>query len=110
MTSSAHEREQERGRDDEMSGVRRNVVARAGSGEAEAKRSEVRPGDVLAGRYAVHELLGAGGCAQVYEATDFVLGRPVALKVLRASSAEDGRATIASSTKRASSRAFGIRT
>src|SRR5215207_403794 len=39
-------------------------------------------GKVLADRYAVGELLGRGGMAEVYLATDRVLDRPVALKVL----------------------------
>ena len=39
-------------------------------------------GKVLADRYAVGELLGRGGMAEVYLATDRVLDRPVAFKVL----------------------------
>src|SRR5262245_30826532 len=39
-------------------------------------------GRVLAGRYAVGPLLGRGGMAEVYLATDRVLDRPVAVKVL----------------------------
>jgi serine/threonine protein kinase len=39
-------------------------------------------GRVLADRYAVGELLGRGGMAEVYLATDRVLDRPVAVKVL----------------------------
>ncbi len=44
---------------------------------------------VLAGRYRVDELLGAGGMAQVYRGTDTVLSRPVAIKVLSADYARD---------------------
>ena len=39
-------------------------------------------GKVLAGRYEVGELLGRGGMAEVYLATDQVLDRPVAFKIL----------------------------
>jgi eukaryotic-like serine/threonine-protein kinase len=39
-------------------------------------------GRVLADRYAIGELLGRGGMAEVYLATDRVLDRPVAVKVL----------------------------
>jgi serine/threonine protein kinase len=38
---------------------------------------------VLADRYELHEILGRGGMADVYRATDRVLSRPVAVKVLR---------------------------
>jgi eukaryotic-like serine/threonine-protein kinase len=43
---------------------------------------------VLAGRYEVEEELGAGGMASVWRATDRVLGRPVAVKVLHGHLAE----------------------
>ena len=47
-------------------------------------------GTVLADRYAVGELLGRGGMAEVYLATDRVLDRPVACKVLGGWLAHDG--------------------
>ncbi len=39
---------------------------------------------VLGNRYELEDLLGQGGMAQVYRARDRVLGRPVAIKILRA--------------------------
>ena len=47
-------------------------------------------GRVLADRYAVGELLGRGGMAEVYLATDRVLDRPVAVKILGSWLAGDG--------------------
>ena len=47
-------------------------------------------GTVLADRYAVGELLGRGGMAEVYLATDRVLDRPVAVKILGSWLAGDG--------------------
>jgi eukaryotic-like serine/threonine-protein kinase len=46
-------------------------------------------GRILDGRYQLGSLLGAGGMARVYLATDRVLERQVAVKVLRASDAQD---------------------
>jgi eukaryotic-like serine/threonine-protein kinase len=44
---------------------------------------------VLAGRYRIEGELGRGGMARVFKATDTVLGRPVAVKVLAPQYAED---------------------
>lgn len=39
-------------------------------------------GLTLCGRYKLHDLIGSGGMAQVWDATDLVLGREVAVKIL----------------------------
>jgi serine/threonine protein kinase len=44
----------------------------------------------LCGRYHLDHLIGSGGMAQVWEATDLVLGRQVAVKVLHPHLAADG--------------------
>ncbi|HEX6262663.1 MAG TPA: protein kinase [Actinomycetota bacterium] len=49
------------------------------------------PPRVLADRYEVGELLGAGGMASVYRGHDRILQRPVAVKILDASLAVDDR-------------------
>lgn len=41
--------------------------------------------DVLADRYELHDLLGCGGMAEVFDGWDVRLGRPVAVKMLHAS-------------------------
>ena len=48
-----------------------------------------RPTEVLAGRYALGEELGRGGTGVVWSATDSVLERTVAVKVLRPALADD---------------------
>ena len=43
----------------------------------------LEPGDVLAGRFRLDRMIGRGGMATVFRAWDTLLGRPVALKLLR---------------------------
>jgi eukaryotic-like serine/threonine-protein kinase len=43
----------------------------------------VRPGDVLGGKYRVERLIGSGGIGVVAQATHLLLGRQVALKLVR---------------------------
>ncbi len=43
----------------------------------------IQTGTIIAGRYEVQKLVGAGGMANVYMATDHTLGRTVAIKVLK---------------------------
>jgi hypothetical protein len=49
----------------------------------------IHPGAVLGERYVLHEPTGQGGMATVWQATDRVLDRPVAIKVLHANLAEE---------------------
>ena len=50
---------------------------------------ELESGTVLAERYVLHEPAGEGGMATVWHATDQVLDRPVAVKILRPNLAEN---------------------
>src|SRR5436305_8486888 len=47
-------------------------------------------GETLGDRYEVEELVGAGGMSSVYRATDRLLDRKVALKVMHQHYSEDG--------------------
>jgi len=49
----------------------------------------VSPPQTVAGRYAIERRLGAGGMSTVFQATDSVLERPVAVKLLAEHLAED---------------------
>jgi eukaryotic-like serine/threonine-protein kinase len=49
-------------------------------------------GDVIAGRYALEELVGSGGMSSVYRAHDSLLERDVALKILHSTYLEDEEA------------------
>src|SRR5437764_12259857 len=52
-------------------------------------------GRPLAGRYRLEEVIGRGGMSTVYRATDDVLGRTVAVKVLLAGLADEDPSYIA---------------
>ena len=49
-------------------------------------------GVVLGGRYALEEHIGDGGYGEVWRATDTVLSRPVAVKLLHPRYAQRGEA------------------
>jgi serine/threonine-protein kinase len=57
-----------------------------------AERKASRDREVVAGRYRIERLLGAGASGRVFLATDEVAGRPVALKMFFASGARGGAA------------------
>src|SRR5216683_632199 len=46
-------------------------------------------GEIVAGRYRVVRLIGAGAVGEVYESTEEVVGEAVALKTLREGVADD---------------------
>jgi tRNA A-37 threonylcarbamoyl transferase component Bud32 len=54
--------------------------------------ASVREAGVLGGRYVLEGLIGRGGMAEVYRAHDRVLGRPVAVKLMRSAVNEADRA------------------
>jgi hypothetical protein len=66
--------------------VEEGAVACPTCGAATDQVAGKRIGTRVAGRYFVHQLLGRGGMADVYKATDLTQDRPVALKILRRTS------------------------
>lgn len=48
------------------------------------------PGEKVAGRYRIVDLIGSGAIGEVYEAYDEALAEPIALKTLKAHRASDG--------------------
>jgi len=50
----------------------------------EPPRFAYEPGDVIAGKYALEDLLGSGGMGAVFRARNTVIDMPVAIKLIRA--------------------------
>src|SRR5262245_5213337 len=51
----------------------------------------LKPGDLVSGKYRIDHMLGRGGFGVVFAATDPLLKRRVAIKLLLPSVAQDGR-------------------
>lgn len=58
------------------------------NGLVTTEKNDLAPGQLLGGRFHIDSVLGVGGKATVYRATDVALGRDVALKVFRSELAD----------------------
>jgi eukaryotic-like serine/threonine-protein kinase len=65
------------------------VTAPKGGGSSSRSNGRVAAGSVLAERYRLEERVAAGGMGEVWRATDLLLQRTVAVKLLREALAED---------------------
>lgn len=61
-----------------------NLCGAPAPGAAPLEPEDVRPGDLLEGTWRIESTIGRGGMGTVYLATDVVLGRKVAVKMLKA--------------------------
>ncbi len=62
----------------------------AGSAGVTGEDHRFAPGETVAGRYRIVDLIGTGAIGEVYEAYDEALAEPIALKTLKAQRASDG--------------------
>jgi serine/threonine protein kinase len=54
-----------------------------------ARPGQLRPGEIVGGKYQIVTLVGRGGMAEVYRATDINLSRDIALKVMLRAHSDD---------------------